>query len=201
MPRHATKTSFKTGHKMSPEVYEKWYQSMLPIWNARKGKMVHNWSKESREKLSKTTKGINGPNTLPLYTERIVKSRGIKYIKIKIQFGEKWQYKHRYIMEQHLGRKLKTKELVHHKNHNSLDNRIENLQIVTTADHNRIHCSINNWSIKYSHCQKCGTAKIKHISHGLCSSCYQKIRLHFTKDHKTHGMKTSLKELIQLGYV
>jgi endogenous inhibitor of DNA gyrase (YacG/DUF329 family) len=46
---------------------------------------------------------------------------------------------HRHIMEQHIGRKLLPTEIVHHINHNKLDNRIENLQIVSRAEHNKIH--------------------------------------------------------------
>jgi len=45
----------------------------------------------------------------------------------------------RVLMEQVLNRKLERTELVHHKNEDPGDDRIENLEVVTKAEHNRIH--------------------------------------------------------------
>lgn len=46
---------------------------------------------------------------------------------------------HRTTMEEHVGRKLLPTEIVHHINFDKLDNRIENLQIVSRSEHNKIH--------------------------------------------------------------
>jgi len=61
-----------------------------------------------------------------------------RYKKIKLKDGTTMD-EHRYIMEQAIGRKLDRYEVVHHKNHNPRDNRIENLTIMMLSSHSRIH--------------------------------------------------------------
>src|SRR3990172_3762336 len=46
---------------------------------------------------------------------------------------------HRWLMEQHLGRKLLPTEQIHHLNGNPLDNRLENLQILDCKTHMCLH--------------------------------------------------------------
>jgi len=46
---------------------------------------------------------------------------------------------HRIIMENILSRYLRDDEVVHHRNHNVSDNRIENLELMSAFEHNRQH--------------------------------------------------------------
>ncbi|WP_373023367.1 HNH endonuclease [Sulfuricurvum sp.] len=42
-------------------------------------------------------------------------------------------------MEKHIGRLLMKGEVVHHINKNKLDNRTENLQVMTNSEHTKFH--------------------------------------------------------------
>lgn len=50
---------------------------------------------------------------------------------------------HVVMMEEYIGRKLKSNECVHHINGNKQDNRIENLQLMTIGEHSSLHNSKN----------------------------------------------------------
>ncbi|MDI6754725.1 MAG: HNH endonuclease, partial [Thermodesulfobacteriota bacterium] len=125
--------------------------------------------------LSAALGGMNHPRAVPLFTERIVDSRRFKYVQIKVSSTGKWPYKHRWMMERHLGRKLLASEFVHHLNGNSLDNRFENFQLVSHHEHMSAH-KLTTWSRKYDRCRLCGTIANKHEAKSLCSICYRKIK-------------------------
>lgn len=75
-----------------------------------------------------------------------------------------WIFEHRHIIEQHIGRKLESSEVVHHIDGNPSNNLIENLQVITQSQHRREHrCNV------VSHCI-IGTCKNKIRSRGLCST-------------------------------
>ena len=57
----------------------------------------------------------------------------------QIKINGKRYLEHRYVMERVLGRPLRGDEQVHHKNHDRLDNRPENLEVVSTAEHGLRH--------------------------------------------------------------
>jgi len=48
---------------------------------------------------------------------------------------------HRLIAEQTLGKILRPNERVHHKNHNKLDNKPENLMVIMDSEHKRYHAN------------------------------------------------------------
>ena len=57
----------------------------------------------------------------------------------KLIGNNKYKAIQRIVMEEHLGRELTSDEIVHHINEIKTDNRIKNLQIVTRAEHSRMH--------------------------------------------------------------
>jgi len=61
--------------------------------------------------------------------------RGYRQIKV----GKRNVREHRYIMEQYLGRRLEPTEVVHHRNGDKQDNRLENLELTSVSEHTIIH--------------------------------------------------------------
>lgn len=124
-----------TGKKQSKKTRIKRSKAQMGNKNHFYGKRH---KKESIEKIIKNRKGKNvGKNhqnygktgkRSPCYKgKRIITKSG--YVRLYIEKGKR-VIEHRYVMEQHLGRKLSRYEQVHHRNGVKHDNRLSNLEII-----------------------------------------------------------------------
>lgn len=77
---------------------------------------------------------------------------------------------HRYVMEKAIGRSLASDEVVHHINEDKLDNRLENLELMTLAEHTAHHNRTRVRKIKKVLCCDEGEP---HYSKNMCRRCYQ----------------------------
>lgn len=85
-------------------------------------------------------------------------------------------YRYRLVVESHLGRFLRRDEVVHHINGNHQDDRLENLQVLSPKEHNKISANQQKkcgWSRSFICCVLCETKEIPHKGNGFCDKCYE----------------------------
>lgn len=61
-----------------------------------------------------------------------------------IRINKRNVMEHRFVMEQHIGRKLEVNEVVHHIDGDIFNNDLSNLQLMTKQDHCKLHRT--NWT-------------------------------------------------------
>lgn len=99
---------------------------------------------------------------------------------VKLRLNNTYIQEHRIIMEKHIGRKLKIKEVVHHINGIRSDNRIENLKLFTNHSEHFISAGHRKTGKNVS-CKFCGKIFYRKLSDckvsNYCSySCLAKLR-------------------------
>lgn len=108
---------------------------------------------------------------LPIGSTRIHKStKNLSYILIKVAEPDVWKYEHRVITN------AQPSQHVHHINHNTLDNRLENLVLLSPKEHRIEHSLQHRWSRSFESCVECKSTLRKHLSLGLCTACYQRLK-------------------------
>jgi hypothetical protein len=95
-------------------------------------------------------------------------SPNVFYWVIKTKPTGRWEYEHRIVTNAPKG------SHVHHISGNTLDNRLENLIVLSPSEHIKHHNCIFKWSKLFDSCVGCGTTTKRHLSHGFCTTCYQR---------------------------
>lgn len=117
----------------------KGYKDGNPI-RFRHGHWARTEQPMKRPEVAAKFRGENNHRWQPIGTRRIQKRmRGSHYIEVKCPDGE-WRLEHRWVMEQAIGRPPRADEHVHHINHDTYDNRLENLQLLSHSEHSKLHC-------------------------------------------------------------
>jgi hypothetical protein len=142
--------------------------------------------------------------------EKIVSKGKYNYAIIKGHpFATKHGYilEHRAIIENHIKRVLNPKEVVHHKNGNTKDNRLENLELLSRKEHSRMHQLQKCPTIEFV-CPNCGKRffKKRHRTFLACknrkfTACSRKCAGTFNRKIQLFGLTPEVKRAISVNIV
>lgn len=119
---------------------------------------------------------------------------------------------HRIIVENHLNRLLNTNEVVHHKDHNKKNNAIDNLEVLDSLEHVKVHAKekIKQWvKLKCPWCKKefnlprnqsFLVKKNKYNCNCCSSSCRGKLSRYIQLYGITHKLESAISENLLAVY-
>lgn len=93
-------------------------------------------SEYTRYKISENLKGRFTREQIPSWKGGQYISNGYKMVLVDTNA---YMREHRLVMSRHLNRMLEENEHVHHINGDKLDNRIDNLKLISNSEHGKIH--------------------------------------------------------------
>ena len=110
---------------------------------------------------------------------------------------------HRVIMENHIGRILNENEVIHHKDHNKKHNVIDNLELMTIAEHARLH-GLKGRQAVLLRCPWCSKEfnKYRNQTHLQkpskynCTCCSKSCRGKLYREIRLHGLTPILESAI-----
>ena len=117
---------------------------------------------------------------------------------------------HRIIMENHLGRLLNANEVVHHKDHNKKNNSIENLEVLNSLEHVKLHASEKRKSYVTLICPECGKTfvRAKNQTHLVktkctfnCTFCSRGCMGKFSRKVQLSGLTSAMEDAISRNVV
>ena len=87
-----------------------------------------------------------------------------------LSYGRSFVFYHRHIMSIKLGRWISTEENVHHIDGNKINNNLENLMILSRAEHAKLENNIKGNFLEITYCSICD----KELKYGssICRKCY-----------------------------
>ncbi len=114
---------------------------------------------------------------------------------------------HRVVVENHLSRLLNSNEVIHHRNGDKKDNRIENLEIMDKEAHARLHQSEKGRKWVKLKCPSCGVIFDREHNRTLLAKksrytcCSNSCRGKFSRYIQLHGTTHKVEEAISVNIV